>query len=217
MTTSTTKPLKAQQQKKPQTKPQKTGEFSSLPNLLTYLRIFLVPVMVSMFFVEGLWSHIAALGIFILASITDFLDGHIARQQQLASSFGRMLDPIADKLLVSAALFLLVAWDIITGWSLFAAVIILSREILVSGLREHLAELKVSVPVSWLAKWKTTMQIVALFFLLGAPLGQKLNLPIEEFGLALLWLSAVLTIYTGYDYLKAGIAHFSQAHKNDNP
>ena len=205
MTTSTAKHLKAGSKKT------RSGEFSSLPNLLTYLRILLVPVMVSMFFIEGLWSHVAALAIFTIASITDVLDGHIARQQKLSSSFGRMLDPIADKLLVSAALFLLVAWDIITGWSLFAAVIILSREILVSGLREHLAELKVSVPVSWLAKWKTVMQIIALFFLLSAPIGDQLGLPIKDLGLALLWLSAVLTIYTGYDYLKAGIIHFSQS------
>ncbi len=191
-------------------KPRNTGEFSSLPNLLTYLRIALVPVMMGMFFVAPPWGYIAALAIFTLASITDFLDGHIARQQQLSSSFGRMLDPIADKLLVSATLFLLVAWDIIGGWSLFAAVIILSREILVSGLREHLAKLEVRVAVSRLAKWKTLMQIVALFALLGAPIAPMAGAAVEYTGLTLLWLAAVLTIYTGYDYFKAGIVHFSE-------
>ena len=190
------------------------SEFTSLPNLLTYLRIALVPVMVGCFFLDGMLAHSIALVIFLVASITDFFDGLVARQQQNASSFGGMLDPIADKLLISAALFLLIAWDIITDWSLFAALIILSREILVSGLREHLAKFKVSVPVSLFAKWKTLIQIIAVACLIAAPIGEAFSFPsqtvnLAAIGLTLLWIAAIITIYTGYDYFKNGIAYFS--------
>jgi cardiolipin synthase len=118
-----------------------------------------------------------------------------------------MLDPIADKLVVSAILLLLAADGTIAGWSLiWAAIIILCREILVSGLREYLAALKVSVPVTWLAKWKTTLQMVALGFLLAGPAGDKV-LPYDGDGIVLLWISAIMTIYTGYDYFRAGLRH----------
>ena len=118
-----------------------------------------------------------------------------------------MLDPIADKLLVGAALLVLVADQTIAHWSIWAAIIILSREILVSGLREFLAELSVSVPVTKLAKWKTTAQMVALAFLLAGPAGDRLLPWTTDFGLVLLWISAVLTLYTGYDYFRAGLRH----------
>jgi cardiolipin synthase len=183
----------------------------ALPNLLTYLRIGLVPVMIGCFFLEEqLTAHIVALVIFSFASITDFFDGMIARQQKIVSTFGQMLDPIADKLLVSTTLLLLVAWQVITDWALFAAMVILCREILVSGLREHLANLKVSIPVSIFTKWKTFIQILALGFLIGAPIGPHIHLPSEEIGLVLLWLAAGLTLWTGFDYFRNSIKFFAK-------
>ncbi|MBB5701369.1 cardiolipin synthase [Ochrobactrum daejeonense] len=184
----------------------------SLPNILTYGRIIAVPLVVLCFFVEGRlessdFARWTALGLFVIASITDFFDGYLARIWKQTSTIGRMLDPIADKLLVSAILLLLAADGTIAGWTLWAAIIILCREILVSGLREYLAELKVSVPVSRLAKWKTTAQMIALAFLLAGPAGDKIVPYVTEMGIALLWVSALLTLYTGWDYFKAGLKH----------
>lgn len=184
----------------------------SLPNILTYARIVAVPLVVLCFFLEG---HLKssdtarwwALGLFAVASITDFFDGYLARMWKQTSNIGRMLDPIADKLLVSAILLLLAADGTIAGWTLWAAIIILCREILVSGLREYLADLKVSVPVSQLAKWKTAIQMVALAFLLAGPAGDKVLPYTTEAGLLLLWVAALLTLYTGWDYFRAGIKH----------
>ena len=186
----------------------------SVPNLLTYGRILAVPAVVLCFFWSGkLQSTDAArwtaLAIFTIASLTDFLDGYLARRWQQVSNIGRMLDPIADKLLVSVLLLLLAAEGTIAGWALWAAVIILCREILVSGLREYLAGLKVSVPVTRLAKWKTTFQLVAIGFLLAGPAGDKLVPFVTEAGLVLLWLAALLTLYTGYDYFRAGLRHLT--------
>jgi cardiolipin synthase (CMP-forming) len=184
----------------------------SLPNILTYARIIAVPLVVLCFFLEGrLQSSDAArwgaLAIFIIASITDFFDGYLARIWKQTSTIGRMLDPIADKLLVSACLLLLAADGTIAGWTLWAAIIILCREILVSGLREYLAELKVSVPVSRLAKWKTTIQMVAVAFLLAGPAGDKIVPIITILGIVLLWSAALITLYTGWDYFRAGLKH----------
>lgn len=184
----------------------------SLPNILTYGRIIAVPLVVLCFFVEGRlessdFARWTALGLFVVASITDFFDGYLARIWKQTSTIGRMLDPIADKLLVSAILLLLAADGTIAGWTLWAAIIILCREILVSGLREYLAELKVSVPVSRLAKWKTTAQMIALAFLLAGPAGDKIMPYVTEIGIVLLWISALLTLYTGWDYFKAGLKH----------
>ncbi|WLD97714.1 CDP-diacylglycerol--glycerol-3-phosphate 3-phosphatidyltransferase [Agrobacterium leguminum] len=186
----------------------------SIPNLLTYGRILAVPVIVLCFFIEGKlessdFARWTALWLFIIASLTDFLDGYLARIWNQTSNIGRMLDPIADKLLVSTCLLLLAAdtEKTIAGWSLWAAIIILCREILVSGLREYLAALKVSVPVTRIAKWKTTIQMVALAFLLAGPAGEKILPYTVEIGIALLWIAAALTMYTGYDYFKAGLKH----------
>ncbi|MBB6483313.1 CDP-diacylglycerol--glycerol-3-phosphate 3-phosphatidyltransferase [Rhizobium lusitanum] len=184
----------------------------SIPNLLTYGRIICVPLIVLCFFIEGKlegsdFARWVALWIFIIASITDFLDGYLARIWNQTSNIGRMLDPIADKLLVSAILLLVAADGTIAGWSLWAAIIILCREILVSGLREYLAALKVSVPVTRIAKWKTTAQLVAIAFLLAGPAGDKVLPYTTEIGIALLWVAALLTIYTGYDYFRAGLKH----------
>ncbi|MWC36799.1 CDP-diacylglycerol--glycerol-3-phosphate 3-phosphatidyltransferase [Brucella abortus] len=184
----------------------------SLPNMLTYGRIIAVPLVVLCFFIEGRlessdFARWTALGLFAIASITDFFDGYLARIWKQTSAIGRMLDPIADKLLVSAILLLLAADGTIAGWTLWAAIIILCREILVSGLREYLAELKVSVPVSRLAKWKTTAQMVALAFLLAGPAGDKIIPYVTQIGIGLLWISAILTLYTGWDYFRAGLKH----------
>ena len=184
----------------------------NIPNLLTYGRILAVPVIVVCFFVEGElassdFARWTALAIFVVASLTDFLDGYLARIWNQTSNIGRMLDPIADKLLVASILLLVAADGTIAGWSLWAAIIILCREILVSGLREYLAALRVSVPVTKLAKWKTTAQLIAIGFLLAGEAGDQVIPFTTQLGLLLLWLSALFTIYTGYDYFRAGIHH----------
>lgn len=180
----------------------------NLANLLTYGRLVAVPVVVGLlFWPEDHWSRWIALAIFALAAVTDYLDGYVARAFAQQSSLGRMLDPIADKLLVAACLLMLVADKTIQGWSLWAAIVILCREILVSGLREFLAELKVSVPVSRVAKWKTTLQLLALGFLIAGPAGETVLPGTILTGVILLWASALLTLYTGWDYLKTGIRH----------
>lgn len=184
----------------------------SLPNVLTYARILAVPLIVFCFFIEGRLASSdparwVALFIFVIASVTDFLDGYLARKWQQISNIGRMLDPIADKLLVSVVLLLLAAEGSIAGWSLWAGVIILCREILVSGLREYLAALKVSVPVSQVAKWKTTIQMIAIGFLLAGEAGDKILPYTSQIGLGLLWIAAIITIYTGWDYFRAGMRH----------
>ena len=178
----------------------------NIPNMLTYGRILAVPLIVLCFFVEGRlqstdFARWAALGLFAVASITDYLDGYLARIWNQTSNIGKMLDPIADKLLISVCLLLLAADTerTIAGWSLWAAIIILSREILVAGLREYLADLKVSVPVTRIAKWKTTAQMLAIGFLLAGPAGEKVLPYTIEIGIALLWIAALLTVYTGYD------------------
>jgi cardiolipin synthase (CMP-forming) len=178
----------------------------SLPNILTYGRLLAVPAVVGLLFWPGdFWSRWFALMIFIAAGVTDYFDGYFARLYAQQSALGRMLDPIADKLLVSASILMLVADGTIESYHLWAAIVILCREILVSGLREFLAELKVSVPVSRIAKWKTVLQMVAVGFLIAGPAGELVLPGTIPIGLMLLWIAAVLTLYTGWDYLKAGI------------
>lgn len=180
----------------------------SLPNVLTYARIAAVPALVAcLLLVEGEAGRWAAFWLFVAAAITDWLDGYLARRLEQQSTLGRMLDPIADKLIVGAALIMLVHDRTIDGASIWAAIIILCREILVSGLREFLAELNVKVHVTALAKWKTAAQMVALAFLIAGPAGDRIVPGITVAGIGLLWLAAVLTLWTGYDYLKAGIRH----------
>ncbi len=184
----------------------------ALPNILTYARIAAVPVVVGLLFWQsilggGLWLRWLALAIFVAAGVTDFLDGYFARIWGQMSSLGRMLDPIADKLLVASSLLMLAAEKSIHGWSLLAAVIILCREILVSGLREYLAELRVGVPVTRLAKWKTVGQMVAVGFLIAGEAGDRVMPGVTETGIFLLWASALLTLYTGYDYMRAGLRY----------
>ncbi len=183
---------------------------SSLPNLLTLSRIFVIPALIgTFFFVEGAAGNWLSLGLFAAAGITDFLDGYLARQWGIQTRLGRFLDPVADKLLVVAVILLLIAFDRIAGWTVLAAIVIVCREILVSGLREFLAEIRVGMPVSALAKWKTTVQILAIGFLLAGEAGDAL-LPATSIGRWGLWIAAALTLYTGYDYLRAGLAHMRQ-------
>jgi len=180
----------------------------SLPNLLTYGRCVAVPaVVIFLFWPNESWARWWALGIFTAAAITDYFDGYLARAWNQQSALGRMLDPIADKLLVAAVLMMLVAHETISGWNIWAAIVILLREILVSGLREFLAELKVSVPVSNVAKYKTTLQLVALGFLVAGPAGDAVFPITTVTGLVLLWAAALLTLYTGWDYMRAGMRY----------
>jgi cardiolipin synthase len=184
----------------------------NIPNLLTYARILAVPLIVGCFFIEGRlessdFARWTAFWIFSVASITDYLDGYLARIWNQTSNIGRMLDPIADKLLVAAVLLLLAADQTIADWSVWAGITILCREILVSGLREYLAGLKVSVPVTRIAKWKTTIQMLAIAFLLAGPAGDKVLPHTTDIGIGLLWVAAILTFYTGYDYFRAGLKH----------
>jgi cardiolipin synthase (CMP-forming) len=184
----------------------------SIPNILTMGRIAAIPVVVGCVYVQSildgpLWLRWVALAVFIAAGITDWLDGYYARIWDQQSAFGRMLDPIADKLLVASCLLMLAADNSIHGWTLWAAVVILCREILVSGLREYLAALRVSVPVTKLAKWKTTIQLVAIGFLIAGEAAEQIIPATTLIGIVLLWLSAIFTIYTGWDYFRAGIHH----------
>ena len=188
------------------------GKTMSLPNILTYARIAAIPVVVGCVFWESIlegpmWLRWVALAVFIAAGVTDYLDGYYARIWDQQSAFGRMLDPIADKLLVASCLLMLAADNSIHGWTLWAAIVILCREILVSGLREYLAGLRVSVPVTKLAKWKTTIQLIAIGFLIAGEAGEQVIPATTLIGIVLLWVSAIFTIYTGWDYFRAGIRH----------
>ena len=192
--------------------PAKQSKSLSLPNILTYARIAAIPVVVGCVYGQSimdgpLWLRWVALVVFIAAGVTDYLDGYYARIWDQHSAFGRMLDPIADKLLVASCLLMLAADSSIHGWTLWAAIVILCREILVSGLREYLAALRVSVPVTKLAKWKTTIQLVAIGFLIAGEAGEQVLPMTTLVGITLLWISAIFTIYTGWDYFRAGIHH----------
>jgi len=192
--------------------PSKTrSQALALPNLLTYGRCAAVPVVAGLLlWTTDHWARWAALGVYTAAAITDFLDGYLARIWQQQSPIGRMLDPIADKLLVAATLLVVVSDRTLTGWTIWAAIIILCREILVSGLREYLAELKVHLPVSSIAKWKTVAQLFALGFFIAGPAGEAVLPGTIKIGAALLWVAAILTLYTGFDYLQAAVVHFGE-------
>jgi len=180
----------------------------NLPNLLTYGRVAAVPVVVAfLFWPNEHWARWSALAVYVAAAITDFFDGYLARAWSQQSSLGRMLDPIADKLLVASVLLALAADRTIHGANLWAAIVILCREILVSGLREYLSELRVPVPVTAVAKWKTTVQLIALGFLIAGEAGEAILPGSVAAGVVLLWIAAILTLYTGWDYMKASYDH----------
>ncbi|MBN8815209.1 MAG: CDP-diacylglycerol--glycerol-3-phosphate 3-phosphatidyltransferase [Sphingomonas sp.] len=179
----------------------------TLPNMLTLSRIVGVPVLVACLWWPG-WHAGYGIGfvLYSLIAVTDYLDGYLARAQGTVSKLGVFLDPIADKIMVAAVLMMLVARGDIGGWHVIAAMIILLREIMVSGLREFLGGIQVSVPVSQLAKWKTTLQLVALGALILA--GALPAWPwVHSVGLASLWGAAILTCITGWDYLRVGLKH----------
>lgn len=180
---------------------------TSLPNILTLSRIFAVPILVALLWYPG-WQpgYLLAFALYCLMGITDYFDGYLARAQGTVSKLGVFLDPIADKIMVAAVIIMLVATHDIAGWHVIAAIIILLREIAVSGLREFLAQLRVSMPVTKLAKWKTTFQLVALGALILAG-GFPEAAWIKLVGLVSLWAAAALTMITGWDYLRVGIRH----------
>ncbi|MCA0200289.1 MAG: CDP-diacylglycerol--glycerol-3-phosphate 3-phosphatidyltransferase [Proteobacteria bacterium] len=181
----------------------------NLPNILTISRIFVIPIVLVLIVFDDAWARWTACGLFTAAGITDFFDGYLARRSNMVSALGRFLDPIADKLLVVAVLFMVVALPgRVNEWSLFPALVILLREIMVSGLREFLAELRVGVPVSKLAKVKTTVQMIALGFLIVGDAGPD-AIPAKFIGEIGIWVAAVITLITGYDYLRAGLKHMA--------
>ena len=183
---------------------------NQIPNLLTMSRIFVIPALIASFYINGPVGNWIGFALFAFAGVTDFFDGYLARSMNVVSPLGRFLDPIADKLLVAAALMMMVAFERISGLAVLPAVIIMCREIMVSGLREHLAG-RVSIPVTKLAKWKTTVQMAAIGVLMGGfwagaggwPAAAG---PVGAAGIALLWLAGVLTLLTGWDYFRRGLA-----------
>jgi cardiolipin synthase (CMP-forming) len=176
---------------------------TNLPNLLTLSRIAVIPLIVAAFYLPAPAAGWTAFGLFAYAAVTDYFDGMLARRRQQTSDFGRFLDPIADKLLVAAVLIMMVAMGTLSGAAVIAAMLILLREILVSGLREFLAGKQVEVPVSRLAKWKTAVQLVAISLLLLTDVLPQA----DTIGTVLLWVATAITVYTGYDYLRGGLAH----------
>jgi len=180
-----------------------------IPNILTIGRIILVPIFIATFYLPGAVGHWITFIIFVLASFTDFLDGLLARLYKEESKLGELLDPVADKIIVASALVLLVMDDTIKDYEVVAAIIIIIREILISGLREFLAKVQVTIPVTKLSKFKTFIQMFAIAILLTRESGNKIihlgDYNAHTFGIILLWLAAFLTIYTGYDYVKKRI------------
>ena len=190
-----------------------------IPNILTIGRIIIVPFFVLAFYLPGFYGDLTACVLFVIASFTDFLDGMLARMMGEESKLGELLDPIADKIIVATALILLVMSGTIKHYEVIAAIIILTREILISGLREFLARGQIKLPVTNLAKLKTFLQMVAIALLLTGETGNKIlnfqDYNAQTIGIILLWLSAFLTLYTGYEYLRKGIDHtISEDNKN---
>jgi cardiolipin synthase len=182
-----------------------------IPNILTIGRIIIVPFFVLSFYLPGFYGDLTAFALFVVASFTDFLDGMLARMMGEESKLGELLDPIADKIIVATALILLVMSGTIRHYEVIAAIIILTREILISGLREFLARGQIKLPVTNLAKLKTFLQMLAIALLLTGETGNKIlnfkDYDAQTIGIILLWLSAFLTLYTGYEYLRKGIDH----------
>ena len=179
-----------------------------LPNALTFLRIAIIPVIIGLFFVPESWAAWSALALYIFASITDWLDGHLARKWSVISAVGTFLDPIADKIFIVTLLMVMAAFDRLEGIWLIPALIIIIREILISGLREFLGPKNIKLPVSKLAKWKTTVQMIALGFLvIGNEAGTLMGVDTLLWGQILLLIAAILTVVTGWAYLKEGLKH----------
>ena len=179
----------------------------SLPNILTIIRILVIPIILIFIYLKTPFYGWLAFILFVLAGVSDYFDGYFARIRNEVSSLGTFLDPIADKLLVASVILILTSKQVISNWETIPALIILLREIAVSGLREYLAGIKISVPVSKIAKLKTSLQLIALGILILSESGITI-VPILLLGKIALWMAAILTLYTGYDYLKSGIKHF---------
>ena len=192
---------------------------TDLPNLLTLSRIAAIPLLVGLVAMRYPLADLVACVLFSAAAITDYFDGKLARSRRQQSDFGRMLDPIADKLLVGATLMMLVGTGRLSTFAIYPAIVIMLREILVSGLREYLASIRIGLPVTGLAKWKTGFQMGALGTLLAGDTTAKLlhleMLPVSSVGEAMLWIAAVLTLVTGWDYLMAGLRHASASRNRD--
>ncbi|MBY7648911.1 MAG: CDP-diacylglycerol--glycerol-3-phosphate 3-phosphatidyltransferase [Candidatus Liberibacter europaeus] len=194
----------------------------NIPNMLTYGRILVIPLIVLCFFINEIGGfsnpHLmrwTALFLFTIASITDFFDGYLARIWNQTSNIGRMLDPIADKLLVSSIILLMTADGTINIYSIWASITILCREIIVSGLREYLAELKVGVPVTRIARFKTVIQMISIGFLLAGPACEEWSFYITQIGIIFLWIAAILTIYSGHDYFRVGLKHIDSKYEQE--
>lgn len=183
-----------------------TPMLTSLPNLLTLSRIGLIPLMIALMYVDTPENRWMAWGIFTVACATDWLDGYLARNMNDVSSLGRFLDPIADKLLITSVIVMLTALGRISDLVVIPAIIILCRELLVSGLREYLAEINVEMPVSKLAKWKTVIQMIALGTLIVGDAGPS-SWPVQTAGEWGMWIAGALTVITGYVYMASGLKH----------
>jgi len=181
--------------------------FKSIANQLTLSRILVIPLILVLLDIPHVWAAWSALAFYTYACVTDWLDGYVARRDNQVSVIGQFLDPIADKLLVASVILLLAHNGQITGLTILPAAIILLREVAVSGLREFLAGVRVSVPVSQLAKWKTTIQMIALGFLIVGRFAPSF-IPSTIIGDILLWIAGVLTVFTAWDYWRASARHF---------
>jgi len=178
-----------------------------IPNILTLSRVVLLPVLIGLFFIPGAGAAWAALSVYTICAVTDFLDGWIARKYHITSKFGTFLDPISDKIMVACLLLVLVGFDRLPGLWMIPALIIFTREFLISGLREFLGPQNITVPVSKLAKWKTAVQMVALGFLIIGDYGDVIlpgTLLIGQIGLT---LAAAITVITGWSYVRTGFRH----------
>jgi CDP-diacylglycerol--glycerol-3-phosphate 3-phosphatidyltransferase len=188
-----------------------------LPNLLTFARIALTPLFAAAFWIDPPAGRWVVFALFLVAAVTDYADGWIARRRNVESRLGQMLDPIADKLLIASALVMLVYMDDIRGAVIIPALIILAREILVSGMREFLASISVQVPVSSISKFKTVVQVIAIAMLIVAPAIEHVWGWVHRAGILSLWGAAVLTIYTGFSYVQANLSHVSGEHARPRP
>lgn len=187
---------------------------SSIPNMITLGRIIAIPGIVALFYLDSPLGQWLACGLFTIAALTDFLDGYLARAWSQQSAFGKFLDPVADKLLVAATILLLAGFGQISGSTLLPAVVILCREIVVSGLREFLAGVAIGIPVTKLSKWKTALQMVAIGFLIVGQHGPEF-IPTRAIGEWCLWIAAIITLCTGYDYLRSGLKHIDRIDSDD--
>ena len=178
----------------------------TIPNIITFIRIFLIPIILYLLFSENPNIVLIAGLLFIISSVSDYFDGYLARTLNQSSKLGTLLDPIADKLLIASVIVVLVDTGVISNIHVVPAIIILLREIAISGLREFLAKLNTDMPVSKLAKYKTTFQMVSLSILIIS-LGFELNDLLWNIGLITLWIAAIITLVSGYNYMVKGLKH----------